>query len=70
LLDDPHLAAGTLSGFYVESVAVAPQGAWPLAFADYYTADGAHLEEYARLSASAEGFAHYLDRYVLAQRAA
>jgi glutaconate CoA-transferase subunit A len=70
LLDDPYLAAGTLSGFYVESVAVAPEGAWPLAFADHYAADRAHLQEYARLAASSEGFAHYLNQYVLAQRAA
>jgi glutaconate CoA-transferase subunit A len=70
LLDDPHLAAGTLSGFYVESVAVAPEGAWPLAFADHYAADRAHLEEYARLAASPEGFARYLDAYVFAKRAA
>src|SRR5436190_4904471 len=28
LLADPTLAAGTLGGFYVESVAVAPKGAW------------------------------------------
>ena len=51
LLDDPHLAAGTLSGFYIESVAVAPQGAWPLGLADHYAADRAHLEEYVRLAA-------------------
>ena len=30
LLDDPTLAAGTLPGFYVESIAVAERGAWPL----------------------------------------
>jgi glutaconate CoA-transferase, subunit A len=68
--DDPVLAAGTLGGFYVEAVAVAPQGAWPLALADHYAADAAHLAEYARLAASDEGFATYLDRYVHAQRAA
>src|ERR1700694_3684999 len=33
LLDDPVLAAGTLGGFYVETIAVVPQGAWPLALA-------------------------------------
>jgi glutaconate CoA-transferase, subunit A len=69
LLNDPHLAAGTLGGFYVQSVAVAPQGAWPLGLADHYAADRVHLEEYVRLAASSEGFARYLDRYVLAQRA-
>src|SRR5258708_30156286 len=70
LFDDPVLAAGTLGGFYVETVAVAPQGAWPLGLADHYPADAAHLAEYTRMAASAEGFAAYLDRYVHEQRAA
>ena len=70
LLDDPILAAGALGGFYVESVAVVPKGAWPLALADHYPADAAHLAEYAGMAASAEGFAAYLDRHVHAQRAA
>jgi glutaconate CoA-transferase subunit A len=68
--DDPVLAAGTLGGFYVDSVAVAPKGAWPLGLADHYAQDSAHLAEYARLAATAEGFAQYLERYVHAQRAA
>jgi glutaconate CoA-transferase subunit A len=68
--DDPLLAAGALGGFYVDAVALAPQGAWPLALADHYPADATHLAEYARLAATAEGFAIYLDRYVHAQRAA
>jgi glutaconate CoA-transferase subunit A len=70
LLDDPVLAAGTLGGFYVETMAVVPRGAWPLGLADHYPADAAHLAEYVRLAASAEGFAAYLDRYVHEQRAA
>ncbi len=64
LSHDPVLAAGTLPGFYVEAVAVAPRGAWPLPLPDHYPTDGAHLAEYARLAATAEGFAQYLDRYV------
>src|SRR5262245_29403737 len=68
--DDSVLAAGALGGLYVEAVAVEPQGAWPLALADHYVADAAHLAEYARLAATPEGFAAYLDRYVHAQRAA
>jgi len=68
--DDPLLAAGALGGLYVDAVALAPNGAWPLALADHYPADAAHLMEYARLAATAEGFAAYVDRYVHAQRAA
>jgi glutaconate CoA-transferase, subunit A len=70
LFDDAILAAGALGGFYVETVALAPQGAWPMALADHYAVDAAHLAEYARLAATADGFAIYLDRYLHAQRAA
>jgi len=70
LLDDPVLAAGTLPGFYVEAVTVTQRGAWPLSLPDRYAADMAHLAEYARLAASAEGFAKYLDMYVHERRAA
>jgi len=70
LLDDPVLAAGTLPGFYVESVAVAANGCWPLGLPDHYDADLAHLREYARLAATPEGFARYLEQHVHARRAA
>ena len=70
LLHDPALAAGTLPGFYVEAVAVAPRGAWPLPLPDHYPIDGAHVAEYAKLAATPEGFAEYLDRYVYEKRAA
>jgi glutaconate CoA-transferase subunit A len=70
LFDDPVLAAGTLGGFYIETVAVAPKGAWPLGLADHYPADTAHLAEYARMAATPEGFAAYLDRHVHEPRAA
>src|SRR6266853_1979617 len=53
LFDDPWLAAGALGGFYVETIAVAPKGAWPLALADHYPADATHLAEYARMAQSA-----------------
>jgi glutaconate CoA-transferase, subunit A len=69
-LRDPLLAAGTLPGFYIEAIAVAPRGAWPLALADHYAIDAAHVAEYARLAATPEGFAQYLDRFVYEKRAA
>jgi glutaconate CoA-transferase subunit A len=70
LLADPLLAAGTLPGFYVDSVAVAERGCWPLPLPDHYAADAEHLALYAKLAATAEGFAEYLDRYVYEKRAA
>jgi glutaconate CoA-transferase subunit A len=70
LLDDPVLRAGTLPGFYIESIAVAPRGAWPLPLADHYPADDAHLAEYVKLAATEEGFAMYLECYVHERRTA
>jgi glutaconate CoA-transferase, subunit A len=70
LLDDPMTAAGTLPGFYVETIAVAKSGCWPLGLPDHYGADAAHLKEYARLAATEEGFARYLEECVHARRAA
>jgi glutaconate CoA-transferase subunit A len=70
LLADPMTAAGTLPGFYVDAVAIAPNGAWPLPLPDHYAADGAHLAEYAKLAATAEGFKDYLDRHVYEKRVA
>jgi glutaconate CoA-transferase subunit A len=70
LIDDPVLAAGTLPGFYIETVAVAENGCWPLGLPDHYGGDAAHLRDYARLAATAEGFACYLDEYVYERRAA
>ena len=64
LLADPMTAAGTLPGFYVEHIAVAERGAWPLPLPDRYRADTEHLALYAKMAATAEGFAEYLDRYV------
>src|ERR1700704_1250192 len=53
LLADPVLAAGTLPGFYVESIALAPNGCWPLGLPDHYAAHLPHLAEDAGLAAGA-----------------
>jgi glutaconate CoA-transferase, subunit A len=70
LLDDPVLAAGTLPGFYVDTIAVAPNGCWPLGLPDYYVADMAHLATYAKLAATREGFDQYLQQHVHDRQAA
>ena len=69
-LDDPIMAAGTLPGFYVEAVAVAKNGCWPLPLPDFYKTDGKHLALYARMAATKTGFEEYLATYVYDKRAA
>jgi glutaconate CoA-transferase subunit A len=70
LLEEPTLAAGTLPGFYVETIAVAERGAWPLPLPEHYAWDADHLKEYAKLAATDEGFAKYLEQYVYERQAA
>ncbi len=70
LLASEASAAGVLPALYVEAVAVAPRGAWPLPLAGEYQRDEAHLAEYAALAATADGFQRYLERFVFARKAA
>jgi len=70
LLADKTLAAGTLPGFYVESLAVAERGCWPLPLPEHYAWDAEHLKEYAGLAATEDGFKKYLDQYVYERKAA
>ncbi|HMK68697.1 MAG TPA: CoA-transferase [Stellaceae bacterium] len=70
LLEDETLAGATIPAFYVEAIAVAKHGTWPLKFGSRYAEDTAHLREYMRLAATEEGFRRYLDLYVHRRRAA
>lgn len=70
LLDDERLAPGVISATYVDSIAVARRGAWPIALLDEYPADPAHLRTYARAARTEAGFRDYLAQYVLTQPAA
>ena len=56
LLEDERLAPGTISATYIEAVAVAEHGAWPIALLDEYGADPAHISAYARAARTEAGF--------------
>ncbi|MBV8589883.1 MAG: CoA synthetase [Acetobacteraceae bacterium] len=64
LLEDERLAPGAISAGYIEAIAVAERGAWPMALLDEYGDDPAHMAEYARLARTEEGLRDYLVRYV------
>lgn len=68
MLEDELLAPGVLASVYVSAVAEAPRGAWPLGVAGAYPVDDAHLATYARAAKTREGFARYLDEWVLTPR--
>jgi glutaconate CoA-transferase subunit A len=69
-LDDEVMAAATIPGFYLDAVALAPRGAWPIKMGDFYPEDTAHLVDYLRRAATEAGFRQYLDEQVFDRRAA
>jgi glutaconate CoA-transferase subunit A len=69
LMADDALAAGTIPALYVSAIALAPRGAWPVGLRRTYPPDHDHLRRYAEVAASDDGFARYLERYVLADLA-
>jgi glutaconate CoA-transferase subunit A len=70
LLEDEGTAAGTIPGLYLSAVARVRRGAAPVGLAGCYEPDGEALREYAAMAGSEEGFASWMQRRVLADRAA
>jgi len=64
MLEDEVLAPGCISSVYVSAVARSPRGAWPLGVPGVYGIDDAHVQAYARMAKTAEGFRKYLDEFV------
>ncbi len=67
LLETEDSAAGVLPSLYVDTIAVAARGAWPLGLWGEYPTDEAELARYAAMARSEEGFRAYLSGF-LAQR--
>ncbi len=64
LLEDPLLAPGTLPHLYVDKVALAPRGTWPLGFLDQIPADDSALSRYAEAAKSPLRFAAILGEWL------
>jgi glutaconate CoA-transferase subunit A len=59
--DTEAMAAGAIPALYVDAVAVAPRGAWPLGLAEHYDQDTAVLRRYAELARTEQGFVRALE---------
>lgn len=64
LLDSEDSAAGVLPSLYVDAIAVAARGAWPLALWDEYPVDEAEIARYAAMARSEDGFRAYLSAFL------
>jgi glutaconate CoA-transferase subunit A len=68
LMETEDSAAGVLPSLYVDAVARAPRGAWPLSLRDQYETDTAELARYAAMARSEEGFRAYLSGFLTRRR--
>jgi glutaconate CoA-transferase subunit A len=60
IAEDDLLAAASISSLYVEAVAPAWHGAWPLEMPGEYGVDREHIADYARRAGTPGGMADYL----------
>jgi glutaconate CoA-transferase subunit A len=70
LLEDQARAGAVIPSIYVERIALAPRGAWPVGLVDAYPQDETEVARYATLARTAEGFAQYLSDWLGARRQA
>ncbi len=65
LVADERYSAGTIAALYVDAVAPAENGSWPLGLAGRYKTDADHLKNYISTAKSESGFQAYLEQFVL-----
>lgn len=70
LLEDEARAGAVIPSIYVENIALAPRGAWPVGLMDCYAPDEVEIARYADLARTPEGFARYLDQWLGERRQA
>ncbi len=63
LLQNEDSAAAVLPALYVDHVAIAERGAWPLPLWGEYAGDDTEVARYARMARTPEGFRDWLDEF-------
>jgi glutaconate CoA-transferase, subunit A len=61
LLADRDRAGATIPAIYVRAISVVERGSWPIALRGWQPADEEALRRYARMAATADGFAQFVD---------
>ena len=68
LMEDPMRAPGVIPALYVDGIAHAPAGAWPLRFGDEYSLDEPALAQYVAAARSDDGFSAWLQTWLRQDR--
>jgi glutaconate CoA-transferase, subunit A len=64
LIEDQSRAGATLPAIYVDKIALAPKGSWPIELQDYYGRDDSELARYMGMAKTQEGFETYLAQWL------
>jgi glutaconate CoA-transferase subunit A len=64
LLEDEARAGAVIPSVYVERIALAPRGAWPLGLPERYPMDEAVLQRYVSLAQTPEGFTSFVNEWL------
>jgi glutaconate CoA-transferase subunit A len=64
LFDDPMLVPGLVPAIYVNRIALAKQGAWPIGLPGNYGSDDAAISRYVQSAKTEEGFHRFLDEWL------
>jgi glutaconate CoA-transferase subunit A len=70
LLSEESMAPGTIPSLYVDGLALAENGAWPVGLFGNYPPDENHLKIYLDMAKTEEGFKEYIHEYVFEPKAA
>jgi glutaconate CoA-transferase subunit A len=64
LLEDEARAGAVIPSIYVERIALAPRGAWPIGLPECYPMDEAVLQRYVSLAQTQAGFASFVSEWL------
>ena len=64
LFDDPKLVPGVVPAIYVNRVALAKNGAWPVGLPEHYGCDDAEIMRYVQSAKTADGFKRYIEAWL------
>jgi glutaconate CoA-transferase subunit A len=64
LFDDPKLAPGVVPAIYVNRIALAKQGTWPIGLPGHYGADDAAIGRYVQSAKTEDGFLRFLREWL------
>lgn len=71
LIEDQDRAGATLPAIYIDKIALAPRGAWPIGLQDHYNLDETEVAKYMAMAKTREGFDTYVAQWLaLSQREA